>query len=197
MQASFKSFFLGLGILFFAQNVFADPPIDPNYLWRNTSYPSHYVLYDFQTKTYVETVDCKPLWRFTVVSNQMNTLTLFDASRGMTVQVNYDGMYLKEKGATQFKFYQKGTFDKRWQFSHHDAKGVYTGAITIQHGCNVVEYLAGASSPTWRFKQTNRTNEYVDIFDASRNMLVRLTNDSMYLRTGSNPLAFFKNGAWK
>lgn len=196
MQNTLRKFFLTLGIVLFSQNVFADPPKDPHYLWRNTNYPSHYLLYDFATKTYVETVDCKPLWRFTIVSNEMNELTVFDASRGMTVKVNYDGMFLKEKGATKFTFYQKGTFDKRWQFSHHDAQGKYTGAITIQHACNVVEYLAGASGPSFKFKQTNRTNEYVDMYDASRDMLVRLTKDAMFLRTGHNPLAFFKNGTW-
>lgn len=194
----FSKLHLGLSTLVFifsAGIVVADPPVPPHYHWRNTNYPSHYVLYDFPTKTYIETVDCKPMWRFKEVSNALNTLTLFDASRGMTIQLTYDGMFLKEKGATSFTFYQKGVFDTRRQFSHN-MNGTYTGALTKQHGCQWFEYLAGASSPSWRFKEVTTTAGYVDLFDASRNMTVRLNNDSMYLRTGTAPLAFFKKGQW-
>lgn len=191
--------FLRLGLWFLVvlacKGAFADPPKASHSYWQNSNYNGHYVLYDNATRTYIETVNCKAAWRFTVASDALNTLTLFDASRGMTIRLTYDGMYLKEKGATGFSFYQKGSFDTRTQFKHYDASG-YTGALTKQHGCGWVEYLAGSKSADWRFKELGRNASYVDLYDSSRNMLVRLNKDSMYLRTGSNPLAFFKKGNW-
>ncbi len=195
-MSKLKFWLLALSFVFVTGSAFSDPPVPSHFYWQNSNYFNHYVLYDFASHDYIETVDCKIYWHFKVVTNQLNTLTLFDASRGMTMQLTYDGMYLKPKGATAFTFYQKGTFDTRTQFSHYDQNNTYTGALTKQHACGWVEYLSGATSPTWRFNQIGWTPGYVDLYDGGRNMLVRLNKDSMYLRTGTNPLAFFKKGHW-
>jgi hypothetical protein len=168
----------------------ADPPRASHDNWQNTNYASHYVRYDSQTRTYVETVDCRPLWRFTLVSNEMNTLTLYDASRGMTVRLDYSGMYLKPAGAANFTFYQNGTFGNRWQFKPDAA------AITKLDGCKWIEWFSGQSAPTFSFQQRSFTSNAVELYDASRDMWVKLENTAMSLRTGNNPYAFFKNGKW-
>lgn len=174
----------------------ADPPRASHDYWRNTAYPSHYVRYDQATRTYVETVDCRPLWRFTLVSNAANTLTLYDASRGMTIQLNYDGMYLKPVGQSSFTYYQPGTFDTRTQFFHYDANGTYTGSINRRDGCVWEEWFPGSSLPAYRFRQTLVTNDAVEMYDQTRDLSVRLTRDKMYLRTGSQAYGFFKSGRW-
>lgn len=182
--------------LLFNLSLLADPPQASHHYWQNSNFVGHYVLYDYGSRTYLETINCKVAYRFTVVSNIMNTLTLFDASRGMTVQLNYEGMSLKEKGATKFTFYQQGSFDTREQFKHYDNKGNFTGALTKQHACGWVEYLAGSHAPDWRFVEVGRNKDFVDLYDASRNMTVRLEKNRMLLKTGNNPLGFFKNGNW-
>lgn len=174
----------------------ADPPRASHDHWRNTQYAGHYILYDNASRSYVETVNCRVMWRFTVRSNEMNTLTLYDASRNMLVRLTYDGMYLKESGANDFTLYQRGTFDTRKQFRHHDASGNYTGAITKGHGCSWVEYLAGAKSPSFRFVESASTNGYVDIYDSSRSMTVRMDNSRMYLKVGNGAFGYFKDGTW-
>lgn len=179
-----------------ATSVFADPPIPSHDHWRNTNYAGHYVRYNSQTKDYVETVNCKVLWRFKALSNELNTLTLFDASRNMTVRLNYEGMYLKPAGSTTFTFYQKGTFDTRKQFQHFDNRGTYTGAITKQDGCQWIEVFPGAARPAYYFQERSTSPQSVELFDGSRNIFVRLDNTQMFLKTGNAPYGFFKNGRW-
>ena len=174
----------------------ADPPRPSHDHWRNTQYAGHYVRYDAPSHTYVETINCRPSYRFTLVSNELNTLTIFDASRNMTVRLDYSGMYLKPSGSTAFTLYQKGTFDTRTQFQHVDSRGTYSGAITKLDGCNWVEYLAGSHTANWHFVERSTTPQSVELFDASRNMFVRLDNTQMFLKTGANPYGFFKNGHW-
>lgn len=179
-----------------ATAIFADPPRPSHDHWRNIQYAGHYVRYDSQSRTYVETINCRASYLFTLVSNEMNTLTIFDASRNMTVGLNYEGMYLKAAGATAFMLYQKGTFDTRTQFQHVDSKGAFSGALTKLDGCNWVEYLAGSHTPNWRFVERSTNPQSVELFDGSRNIFVRLDNTQMFLKTGSNPYGFFKNGHW-
>ncbi len=113
-QSALKStlkilFMCSLG--FNALTAFADPPPASHHYWRNSNYPNHYVLYDAKTRQWVETIDCRVAYRFRAIKNELNNLTLYDDSRGMTVLVNYDGMFLKAAGAVDFSFYQRGTFD--------------------------------------------------------------------------------------
>jgi hypothetical protein len=182
---------------FLASPAYADPPPDSHHYWRNTNYPDHYVLYDHASRTWVETIGCRVAYRFTQVSNQMNELTLFDASRGMTVRLTYDGMFLKAAGDAGFGFYQSGTFDRRIRFSHRDAGGAYTGQIARTHGCGWEEWFPGhGGQPGFRFVQVAVTPGYVDVYDASRDMTARMDAGSLYLRQGDAPFAFFKAGGW-
>jgi hypothetical protein len=175
----------------------ADPPRASKDHWRNIDYPSHYILYDPASHTYVETVDCRPLYRFTLQANEANQLTLYDASRNMTVRINYEGMWLKESGAANFTFYQRGTFDRRTLFEHVDASGAHTGSIIKRDGCRWEEHFPGGSGPGFVFTQAAVTADTVDLYDRSRDMTVRLDATRMWLRQGSAPLAFFKNGRWR
>jgi hypothetical protein len=175
----------------------ADPPRASHDHWRNTNYPSHYVLYDYATHTYVETVDCRALNRFTAVSNETNTLTLYDASRGMTMRLTYDGMWLKAAGAVDFTFYQAGTFDTRTLFEHSDANGVYTGSILKHDACRWDETFPGGGGPAFTFHQTVVTNDSVELYDASRALSVRLDAASMWLKQGQSAYGFFKSGVWR
>lgn len=151
MRIPFKSLvFLCLSSL--TTVALADPPRPSHNYWRNTNYPTHYVLYDYVSRSYVETVDCKALHRFRALTNALNTLTLYDDSRGMTMQVNYEGMWLKAAGASTFTFYQAGTFDTREQFSHIDARGMPTGSIYRTSGCRWQEKLTGSAAPNYNFR---------------------------------------------
>jgi len=173
-----------------------DPPRASHDHWRNTNHGGHYVLYDSPSRTYVETINCQPAYRFTLVRNEMNTLTIYDASRDMTVRLDYSGMWLKPSGAADFSFYQAGTFDTRDQFQHVDANGTYTGAITKLDGCRWVEWFAGASAPTYYFEERGTTANHVELYDGSRDIWVRMEANRMLLRFGNDPFAFFKKGKW-
>lgn len=185
-----------LAMVALAPQSFADPPPASHDHWRNTNYPSHYILYDQTSHTYVETVDCRVFWRFTVVANELNQITLYDASRGMTVRLTYDGMYLKPAGQRDFTFYQAGTFDTRTLFRHNDANGAYTGTIIKRNACAWEEYFPGNSAPAYRFVQSGIDANAVEMYDQGRNMTVRLDVGRMYLRQGNGPFNFFKNGRW-
>ena len=177
---------------------FADPPRASHDHWRNTNYPSHYVMYDSATRTYVETVDCRVMWRFTLVSNEMNNLTLYDASRGMTVLLNYDGMFLKPAGAANFSLYQNGTFDTRTMFDHIDANGAHTGTVVKRHGCRWEEWFPGGGAAAFTFVQGGADVNAVEMYDGSRSIWVRLeTEGRMYLKQGGSGFNFFKNGRWR
>lgn len=180
----------------FASPAFADPPRANHYHWRNTDYPSHYLQYDYASRTWLETVDCRVLWRFHLESNGVNQLDLIDDSRGMRVRLNYEGMWLKAAGAADYSFYQRGTFDTRTQFFHYDAAGNFTGAITKKPGCVWDEQFAGQSAPTFHFVQSAISNAAVEIYDASRTLWVLLSGNRMDLRQGTGPYGFFKNGHW-
>jgi hypothetical protein len=175
----------------------ADPPRASHDHWRNTSYPSHYVLYDNASRTWVETVDCRVLWRFTALSNEMNVLTLYDASREMTVRLTYEGMFLKPAGAADFSFYQPGTFDTRTLFEHRDANGTYSGTIIKRDACRWEERFPGGSGPAFTFTTGTATPQWVEIYDGSRDLTVRMDAGSMYLRFGQGATNFFKNGRWR
>lgn len=185
-----KTTLLTLSLVFSASAALADPPRASHDHWRNTGYQGHYVLYDFASHTYVETVNCRAANRFTLVSNQLNELTLFDASRGMTVRLNYDGMWLKASGASDFTFYQSGTFDTRTQF-HHDA-----GAITKGHGCTWVEWFNGAATAAYSFAERGTTTGSVELYDGTRDIWVRLDSAQMWLHFGAAAYSFFKTGNW-
>ena len=175
---------------------FADPPPASHHYWRNTAYPGHYVLYDQATQTWVETVNCQVLWRFALVRNEVNMITLYDASRGMTVKLDYQGMWLLPQGAAGFSLYQVGTFDTRTQFEHWDANGVYTGAITRLHGCGWHEWFPGGSSPAFQFVDSATSGDAVEIYDRGRDLFVRMDATRMYLKFGQNAYQVFKNGRW-
>lgn len=179
-----------------APAAFADPPPDNHHHWRNTNYANHYVLYDYASRQWVETIDCRIAYRFNLVRNEMNAIELHDPSRGMTIRLTYDGMYLKAAGAAGFSFYQNGTFDRRLRFEHRDAAGQYTGAISKQHACQWVEYLAGASAPTFRFSHASANASSVEMYDGSRDLWVRLDQTRMYLRVGAGAYGYFKDGRW-
>ena len=196
MHRTFGFVLLSLAFSLASQSVFADPPPASKDYWQNANYNGHYVLYDSVSRTYVETVDCKIFWRFTLLAKSMNVVTLYDKSRDMTVQLTYGGMYLKAKGAAGFTFYQKGTFDTRNQFTHVDPHGTYSGALTKLNACQWVEYLAGSHTANWHFVETARNSDNVDLFDASRSLTVRLSKDRMLLKIGNNPFGFFKKGHW-
>lgn len=174
----------------------ADPPRPLHEHWRNTNYPSHYVLYDNQSRTWVETVDCRVANRFTQVSNENNTLNLFDASRGMAMRLTYEGMFLKAAGASDFTIYQYGTFDTRTLFEHSDANGAYTGSIVKRDACAWEEWFPGGSAPSYRFVQSAVSPDAVEIYDGSRDIGVRLEASRMLLRQGNTPFSFFRPGRW-
>ena len=129
----------------------ADPTGSAKNFWRNANHYNHYVLYERNSNTYVETVDCKAAWRFTKVSSDLNNVILYDAGRKLRVKINYDGMYLKFDHEPAYKFYQKGSFDKRVRF-FHQYNGQWTGTLSRKHGCAWEELLAGNSTPTFHFK---------------------------------------------
>lgn len=179
-----------LSLLAFTEAARADPPRANHYHWRNTNYPSHYVLYDYASRTWIETVDCRVFNRFTLVRNEVNTLTLYDASRDMTMLLNYEGMFLKAHGASGFSFYQNGTFDTRTLFQHADA------AISKHHACVWEEWFSGASRPTFSFVQSAVSPDAVELYDRSRDIGVRLESSRMLLRQGNVPFSYFKAGRW-
>ena len=112
-----------------------------------------------------KTANCQVARRFNLVSNEMNVLTLHDPSRDMTVRLEYGAMYLKLHGAAAFSFYQNGTFDTRTQFLYFDSIGAYTGAITKQHDCQLVEYLAGSGTANYRFFLASNHGGAVEMHD--------------------------------
>lgn len=177
-------------------SIFADPPRASHDYWRNTNYVGHYVLYDAASKTYLETINCRVAFRFTAVSNELNTLTLFDASRNMTVRLNYQGMYLKPSGAADFSFYQAGTFDTRTQFENYNPNGSLASTISKRHGCVWQEQFVGAHTPAFSFVEKSTNNDAVELFDASRNLWARLNANAIYLKSGTAPYSFFHNGRW-
>jgi hypothetical protein len=199
MISKFRQFLalcVGVAAGLAATSALADPPRPSHHHWINTNYASHYVLYDYASRQWIETINCQVAYRFNLVSHENNAIILNDPSRDMTIRLDYDGMYLKPHGATEFSFYQAGTFDRREQFQHFDANGAYTGAITKLHACEFVEYLAGATSPTFRFHLANNANGAVELYDGSRDLWVKLDQSRMYLHFGANPYAFFKDGHW-
>ena len=174
----------------------ADPPRASHDHWRNTGFAGHYVLYDSSSRTWVETVSCRAANRFTIVRNETNSLTLLDAGRGMTMRLDYQGMWLKAAGAVEFSFYQAGTFDTRTQFKHVDGNGTYTGAITKGHACSWVEWFPGASGPAFQFMERGTNPSSVELYDRSRDLWVRLDTDRMWLKIGTAAYGFFKSGRW-
>ena len=176
---------------FFATVARADPPIASHDHWRNTNYPSHYVLYEPQSASWVETVDCRVVNRFREVSNALNTLTLYDQSRDMAMRLTYDGMYLKAHGAADFSLYQYGTFDTRKSFRHAD------GVIAKRNACAWEEWFPGGSQPAFRFVQSGVDAAAVELYDSSRDIGVRLENGQMLLRQGNAPFSFIKSGRWE
>lgn len=174
----------------------ADPPRANHHYWRNTDYPNHYVLYDYATRQWVETIDCRVFYRFRSTGNELNAITLIDDSRGMVVRLTYDGMFLKPAGASDFTFYQRGTFDTRESFAHNDDAGNYTGTISRTHACQWQEWFPGNTSPTFSFVQTLVDNSAVEMFDGSRGIAVRLEQSRMYLKQGTVAFGFFKDGHW-
>ncbi len=195
MIAKLKFFFaLALGLS--ATSAFADPPRPSHHHWTNSNYANHYVLYDYASGQWIETVNCQAAWRFNLVSNENNAIVLHDPSRNMTMRLEYGAMYLKADGAAAFTLYQYGTFDTHEQFQHFDANGTYTGAITKQHGCQFVEYLAGASQPSYRFFLAYNYGGTVELYDSSRDLWVKLDASRMYLHFANAAYEFFKNGRW-
>lgn len=189
--------FIFVSLLFaMTTSVFADPPRASHDHWRNTNVPSHYVMYDNASRTYLETINCRIAYRFTLVSNEMNTLTIFDASRNMTVRLNYEGMFLKAAGATNFTFYQPGTFDTRTQFKNMNPNGTHASNITKQHACVWQEWFLGARGPAYNFVEKNTNASSVELYDVSRNMWVRLDTAAMFLKVGNAAYSFFHSGHW-
>lgn len=197
MNWIYKIFLFLFALSTLASSVFADPPRASHDHWRNTNYPSHYVMYDFATRTYVETIDCQVRYRFSLVSNELNTLTIFDQSRNMTVRLDYSGMHLKAAGATGFTFYQEGTFDTRTRFENQNPNGSVASVISKRHGCQWAEWFTGASAPTYYFVQKATNNNEVEIFDGSRNMWVKMNANSMFLKVGTAAYSFFHSGVWR
>lgn len=189
--------YLGIFLIgFIGIQAFADPPPSPKNLWRNSNYYNHYVLYERKTNTWIETVDCKALWRFTKQSSDLNNLYLRDAGRKLTVKLSYDGMYLKYDNESAFKLYQRGTFDKRVRF-FHQYNGQWSGTVSRGHACNWEELLAGSQAPNFRFKVYGENASSVFLFDASRNMRVKLNTGDMWLQEkGQANFSYFKNGYW-
>lgn len=196
-QSALKStlkilFMCSLG--FNALTAFADPPPASHHYWRNSNYPNHYVLYDAKTRQWVETIDCRVAYRFRAIKNELNNLTLYDDSRGMTVLVNYDGMFLKAAGALDFSFYQRGTFDTREAFYHFDNAGTHTGTFQRAHGCQWQEWFPGVGYPVYTFVQTGVDSGGVEMHDGGRAISVRLEAGRMLLKHGQQAYAHYRNG---
>lgn len=185
-----------LGFAALTTAAFADPPRPSHDHWRNTDYAGHYVLYDRASNSYIETVGCRAAWRFTLVRNETNAIELYDASRGMGMRLDYDGMWLKPAGQADWSLYQRGTFDTRKMFYHNDVNGNFTGTVLKSHGCEWQEWFPGVGSASFRFVERNTTRDAVELYDGSRDLWVKLDATHMYLRTGANPYGFFKGGHW-
>lgn len=199
-MTSLKSIVLTLisivGLGWVSHSAVGDPPPSPKNFWRNTNHYNHYLLYEKSSNTWVETVNCTAAWRFTKVSSDLNNLILYDAGRKLRVRLNYDGMWLKYDHEADYKFYQKGTFDKRVRF-FHQYNGAWTGTVSRKNGCAWEELLAGGSAPTYFFKAYGEDAGSVFLYDASRNMRVRLNAADMWLQpSGAATFSFFKGGYW-
>lgn len=192
----FQKFELAVLALLAAGGAGADPGGSAKNFWRNTTYYNHYVLYEKSSNRYVETVDCKARWRFTKIGGNLNELILRDAGRKLNMKISYDGMWLKFDHEPAYKFYQKGTFDKRVRFFHQN-NGVWTGTVSRSSGCAWEELLAGGSSPSYRFKLYGEDANSVFLYDSSHNLRLRLNTADMWLQQSGKPVfAFFKNGHW-
>lgn len=174
----------------------ADPPTSAKNHWRNANDYKHYVLYERSSNTWVETINCNPVYRFTKVSSDLNNLILYDAGRKLSVKLNYDGMWLKFDHEAAYKLYQYGTFDKRVRFFHQYG-GQWTGTLSRLHGCAWEELLAGGSAPAFRFKAYGEDASSVFLYDGTRNMRVRLNAADMWLQpSGQAQFSYFKGGYW-
>ena len=172
----------------------ADPQPSAKTFWRNSHDYRHYVLYEKSSNTWVETVNCTPAWRFTKVGSDLNNLYLRDASRKLSVKLNYDGMWLKFDHESSYSFYQGGSFAKRARF-FHQYQGQWTGTLSRNHGCAWEELLAGGTAPAFRFKAYGEDASSVFLYDSSRNMRVRLDTAQMWLQPkGQTQFSFFKSG---
>jgi hypothetical protein len=69
------------------------------------------------------------------------------------------------------------------------------GYIENTQGQTWVEHSAAA---TFNFRETDRNNDFVELFDASRNLFVRLYNDKLYFRgVTDQDWSYNKPGHWR
>jgi hypothetical protein len=68
-------------------------------------------------------------------------------------------------------------------------------------------YIENTQGQTWierspnanfAFRETDRNNDFVELFDNSRNLFVRLYNDKLFFRRATDPdWSFNKPGRWR
>src|SRR5438270_10049015 len=82
--------------------------------------------------------------------------------------------------------------DDRYVWVYADAGG---GDFTQQRGRDWLETNGVASVP-FRYRETNRTADYVELYDAERQLYVRLHNNSMYLKKPGSNWELGYTGRW-
>jgi hypothetical protein len=173
--------------LFFALPSFAQ---DVRTCWRYSDNPSGYFLYEPTRNRWVETTPSKSQLFFKETGRNGSSITLYDASRDVTVRLGTSRSSVKWASGpgNSFEKLYDGGWDDRVSFGYNKGRFVLDDN-NVWHERNV--------SGSYTFKEVQRTDGYVILYDVSRSIWVRLGADHCDIHGRGEPWAFLYQGGWQ
>src|SRR5262249_24081846 len=101
--------------------------------------------------------------------------------------------------ADNYRGFQPRRYDERsrYQERYRDDRTVWrhgNGSFEKQRGNRWLEFRANGRPIPWR--EVDRTRDFVELYDANRDMYVRLHDDACYQRTRRSGWTISSEGGW-
>ncbi len=165
-----------------------------NRLWRDASDSKNYWRWNEDIGKFVETSACKITHQYELVAMRRHAVQLHDSKRNLDVLLDNDGMWVSGEGDTNWHLLKRGSFDGRVAFKEFDEHGIQVATLYAEDACQWSERINDGR--VFHFETRAISEEVLHIFDISRDLLVKLDANAMYLQQGDAPMVRFRSGHW-
>jgi hypothetical protein len=185
-----KRILFSLGLFFLANHALALP----NVAWF---YDGGYFVRDIHSGGWIETIGNAEAFYFTETQRTETYVDLFDATRGMTVRLQKDAMFLRAQGEPSLRFFKWGSWDNR-RFFGYDLGGGRSGYYLLIGARMYRHVLVDNGQKTTSYLRDNgRSSTTLNLLFPRTDAHYAIVGNDVFINTGASRWVKIYSGSWQ
>lgn len=178
-----------LALTFSALRADAAAPVGPRYDWFHSGGYFHAVA--GTGGGWVETLNGKEAFYFRQSDRNDTYVELFDSSRGITVRLYADAMYLKAANETNYRRLYYGHWDDRRLYNVPGGQPSYFSLKTAS-----IWHWARKGLPVLYMRETLRNDSQVQLYSGAEGVTISLMDNQVWMKKDGAAWTRYSDGGW-